>query len=161
MEGGCWSQEAIAKSSEGIAFTETFSPTVSWNSVRLFLALTVTNNLIPLQLDIEMAYLYGDIEPGVIIYIRPPQGIQLPNGHVYRKLIWIKASWSNLEFTDRRKTKRCRICRFRRRCLCLYSAKGSRSNIIAIICRRYHLFCIRQKYYRRACLIFAKKTSKF
>ena len=69
---------------EGIDFTETFSPTVSWNSVRLFLALTVTNNLIPLQLDIDMAYLYRDIEPGVTIFMRPPQGVQLPERCVYR-----------------------------------------------------------------------------
>jgi len=69
---------------EGIDFTETFSPTVSWNSVRLFLALTVTNNLIPLQLDIDMAYLYGDIEPGVTIFMRPPQGINLPGSFAYR-----------------------------------------------------------------------------
>ena len=62
---------------EGIDFAETFSPTVSWNSVRLFLALTVTNNLIPLQLDIDMAYLYGDIDPGITIFMRPPQGISL------------------------------------------------------------------------------------
>ena len=69
---------------EGIDFTETFSPTVSWNSVRLFLAFTVTNNLIPLQLDIDMAYLYGDIEPGVVIFIRPPQGIKLSGSYAYR-----------------------------------------------------------------------------
>ena len=42
---------------EGIDFVETFSPTVSWDSVRLFLALTVTHNLVPLQLDVDMAYL--------------------------------------------------------------------------------------------------------
>ena len=69
---------------QGIDFVETFSPTVSWNPVRLFLALTVTNNLIPLQLDIDMAYLYGDIEPEVTIFMKPPQGVQLPGRCVYR-----------------------------------------------------------------------------
>ena len=69
---------------EGVDFTETFSPTVSWDSVRLFLALTVTHNLVPLQLDVDMAYLYGDIEPDVTIFMKPPDGIQLPGKHIYR-----------------------------------------------------------------------------
>ena len=69
---------------EGIDFTETLSPTVSWNSVRLFLALTVTSNLIPLQLDIDMAYLYGEIDPGITIFMRPPQGVNLPGRFAYR-----------------------------------------------------------------------------
>ena len=62
---------------EGIDFNETFSPTVSWNSVRLYLALTVTHNLISLQLDVDMAYLYGEIESDVTIYMRASQGVQL------------------------------------------------------------------------------------
>ena len=49
------------KQIEGIDFTETISPTVTWDLVRLFLALTVIHNLVPLQLDVDMAYLYGDI----------------------------------------------------------------------------------------------------
>jgi len=69
---------------EGIDFVETFSPTVSWDSVRLFLALTVSHNLVPLQLDVDMAYLYGDIEPDVTIFMRAPDGIKLPGGSVYR-----------------------------------------------------------------------------
>ena len=49
------------KQQEGVNFVETFSPTVSCDSVRLFLALTVTHNLVPLQLDVDLAYLYGNI----------------------------------------------------------------------------------------------------
>jgi len=43
------------------SISPTISPTVTWDLVRLFLALTVTHNLVPLQLDVDMAYLYGDI----------------------------------------------------------------------------------------------------
>ncbi len=69
---------------EGIDFNETFSPTVSWSSVRLYLALTVTHNLIPLQLDVDMAYLYGEIESDVTIYMRAQKGVHLESGYVYR-----------------------------------------------------------------------------
>jgi hypothetical protein len=31
-----------------------------------------------------MAYLYGDIDPGITIFMRPPQGISLPGKSVYR-----------------------------------------------------------------------------
>ena len=96
----CYKARLVARGHrqiEGIGFTETFNPTVSWNSVRLFLALTVTNNLISLQLDIDMAYLYGDIEPGVVIYMRPPQGIKLSGNYAYR----LKKSLYGLKRTGR------------------------------------------------------------
>ena len=83
----CYKSRRVARGHrqiEGIDLRETFSPTVSWNSVRLLLALTVTNNLIPLQLDIDMAYLYGDIEPGVVIFMTPPQRIKLSGSFAYR-----------------------------------------------------------------------------
>ena len=69
---------------EGVDFTDTFSPAVSWDSVRLFLALTVKLRLIPLQLDINMAYLYADIDEGLVIYMRPPPGMNLPEGYMLR-----------------------------------------------------------------------------
>ena len=50
----------------------------------MFSALTVTNNLVPLQLDVNMAYLYGDIERDVTIFMRAPDGIKLPGNPVYR-----------------------------------------------------------------------------
>ena len=31
-----------------------------------------------------MAYLYRDIEPGVVIFMRPPQGIKLSGSYAYR-----------------------------------------------------------------------------
>jgi hypothetical protein len=48
------------------------------------LALTVLHELIPLQLDITMAYLYGEIEPGVTIYMQAPKGTNLGEGYVYK-----------------------------------------------------------------------------
>ena len=44
----------------------------------------MTHNLIPLQLDVDMAYLYGEIESDVTIYMREPQGVNLESGYVYR-----------------------------------------------------------------------------
>jgi len=71
---------------EGVDFSETFSPTVSWDSVRLFLALTVKFGLVPLQLDINMAYLYALIDEGLVIYMRPPPGMDVPDGYFLRLL---------------------------------------------------------------------------
>ena len=67
---------------EGIDYEETFSPVVKWESIRLFLALTVLLKLLPLQLDVDLAYLYAPLEE--TIYMRPPDGVQPPQGMVLR-----------------------------------------------------------------------------
>jgi len=87
---------------EGIDYTETFSPTVSWDSVRLFLAFTVLLGLVPLQLDVDTAYLYSDIEPGIFIYMKPPPGYERADGKVWlllKSLYGLKQAgrnWNNL-----------------------------------------------------------------
>ena len=87
---------------EGIDYTETFSPTVSWDSVRLFLAFTVLLGLVPLQLDVDTAYLYSDIEPGMFIYMKPPPGYERADGKVWlllKSLYGLKQAgrnWNNL-----------------------------------------------------------------
>ena len=55
---------------DGIDYSEVFSPVVSWVGIRIYLALTVLLGLIPLQLDIDLAYLYADLEEEV--YMQPP-----------------------------------------------------------------------------------------
>jgi len=55
---------------------------VKWESIRLFLALTVLLKLLPLQLDVDLAYLYAPLEE--TIYMRPPDGVQAPHGMVFR-----------------------------------------------------------------------------
>jgi hypothetical protein len=67
---------------EGIDYNETFSSVVRWESIRIYLALTVLLGLIPLQLDVDTAYLYADLEE--VIYANPPDGVELPPGKCYR-----------------------------------------------------------------------------
>jgi len=63
-------------------FQELFSPVVSWEGVRTYLALTVLLGLIPLQLDIDLAYLYADLDKPV--YMKAPQGSGCPPGYVWK-----------------------------------------------------------------------------
>ena len=48
------------------------------------LPLTVKLRLISLQLDINMAYSYVDIDEGLVIYMRPPPGMNLLEGYMLR-----------------------------------------------------------------------------
>ena len=57
-------------------YNEVFSPVVSWTGIRTFLALTTLYNLIPLQLDINLAYLNALLEEDVYMY--PPQALPHP-----------------------------------------------------------------------------------
>ena len=56
---------------EDLDFDDVFSPVVSWEGVRTYLALTVLLGLIPLQLDVDLAYLYADLEQPV--YMEAPE----------------------------------------------------------------------------------------
>ena len=67
---------------EGVDFFESYSPVVRWESIRIFIALTVLLKLVPLQLDVDTAYLYADLEEE--IYMLPPPGTKLRSGYGYR-----------------------------------------------------------------------------
>jgi len=67
---------------EDLDFDDVFSPVVSWEGVRTYLALTVLLGLIPLQLDVDLAYLYADLEQPV--YMEAPEGFGLPRGKVLK-----------------------------------------------------------------------------
>ncbi|GJR05694.1 ribonuclease H-like domain-containing protein [Tanacetum coccineum] len=57
---------------EGVDFNETFSPIVKMSTVRCFIALFVINSWPLFQLDINNAFLYGDIDED--IYMTIPKG---------------------------------------------------------------------------------------
>jgi hypothetical protein len=69
---------------EGIDYQETFSPVAKWESIRLFLAMTVLLHLIPMQLDVDLAYLYAPLTEA--IYMIPPDGMAAPPGMLLRLL---------------------------------------------------------------------------
>jgi len=69
---------------EGIDYNETFSPVAKWESIRLFLAMTVLLHLIPMQLDVDLAYLYAPLDEA--IYMIPPEGMSAQPGMVLRLL---------------------------------------------------------------------------
>jgi hypothetical protein len=50
--------------------------------MRTYLALTVLLGLIPLQLDVDLAYLYAVLDKPV--YMKAPQGSGCPSGHVWK-----------------------------------------------------------------------------
>ena len=63
-------------------YNEVSSPVVSWTGIRTFLALITLYNLIPLQLDINLAYLNAPLEEDVYMY--PPPGSSTPRGKVWK-----------------------------------------------------------------------------
>ena len=55
---------------------------VGWQGLRIFLALTTLLDLKPLQIDVDLAYLYANLEEPV--YMRPPDGSGCPEGKVWK-----------------------------------------------------------------------------
>ncbi|KAL2235198.1 UNVERIFIED_CONTAM: Retrovirus-related Pol polyprotein from transposon RE1 [Sesamum indicum] len=87
---------------EGVDYVDIFSPVAKAVTIRIFLAIACKQHWFIHQLDINNAFLHGYIEKE--IYMHPPQGYQVPKGHVCklkRSLYGLKQSsrqW-NLEFT--------------------------------------------------------------
>lgn len=61
---------------EGIDFLETFSPAANMSTTKLLLALTVTQNWILKQPNVNNAFLHGDLHEEV--YMELPLGVTPP-----------------------------------------------------------------------------------
>ncbi len=59
---------------EGIDYSETFSPVVKIQSIRVLLAIAINEGLFVHHIDISTAFLYGSLDEEV--YIEPPEGLQ-------------------------------------------------------------------------------------
>jgi hypothetical protein len=66
------------KQEKGINYWETYSPMVTWNSIRTFLILAIINNWKTRQIDFVLAYPQADVECDM--YMEIPRGFQLPSG---------------------------------------------------------------------------------
>ena len=66
------------KQEKGINYWETYSPMVTWNSIRTFLILAIINNWKTRQIDFVLAYPQADVECDM--YMEIPRGFQLPTG---------------------------------------------------------------------------------
>lgn len=59
---------------EGIDFTETYSPVARFESIRLILAISITNGFYTCQFDVATAFLYAKLDEE--IYMKQPEGYQ-------------------------------------------------------------------------------------
>ena len=66
----------------GLDYTETFSPVAKLSSIRTLMALSVKRSMATRQMDIETAYLHGELK--VEVYMRRPEGLDNGRNHFVR-----------------------------------------------------------------------------
>ncbi|CAN6675180.1 hypothetical protein TRVA0_106S00122 [Trichomonascus vanleenenianus] len=84
---------------EGIDYFETFSPTLSFEALRVMLAIGCMSSMIIHQIDIKTAFLNSDIDTEV--FVKPPQGYHKDDRPVMRlrkSLYGLKQSPRNWHF---------------------------------------------------------------
>lgn len=67
---------------KGIDYTEVYSPTVRYDSIRILLSEAVQHEYAMMQFDIKTAFLYGDVKED--IYMRVPEGLNVPPNQLTR-----------------------------------------------------------------------------
>jgi len=73
----------------GIDYSNTFSPTLKQESLRIIVALAVQRNFEIFQIDINAAYLNADLD--IEIYMKPPEGYSSENKSFWKlkkALLW-------------------------------------------------------------------------
>jgi hypothetical protein len=65
-----------SRQKEGIDYSQTYSPVVNLDSIRILISFVLLHNLTLWQLDIDTAYLHGNVDRE--IYLRQPEGYEDP-----------------------------------------------------------------------------------
>ena len=71
-----------------IDYNETYSPIMSGITFRYLISLAVQNYLYMQLMDVVTAYLYGSLDSD--IYMKVPDGIQIPNPNTNRNMYCVK-----------------------------------------------------------------------